>query len=134
MRPTLAVRIENTISVDDLAVFVFEQRKVQIAGKSLFELLHELFGIVMAVDADREDLNLTLFVRGQEALQLTELLRAVGSPLATIKYQDDVPVTIDFRKRNPLSVHVLECKVGRCVADFDPLRFGRGQIRPVLWT
>jgi hypothetical protein len=34
-------------------VFVFEQRKVQIAGKSLFEFLHELFGILVTVDADR---------------------------------------------------------------------------------
>ena len=64
VRPALAVRIENAVAVDYPVVFVFEKRKVEIAGKSLFELLHKLFGIVMTVDADREDLHSILFLCG----------------------------------------------------------------------
>ena len=67
----------------------------------------------MPVDADREDLNTILFFFGQKALQLAELLRAVGSPLASIKHQDDVLLTIDFRKSNSPSVHVFQGEV-RC--------------------
>ena len=64
MRPALVVRIENAIAVNYLVVFVFEKRKVEIAGKSLFEFLHKLFRIVVTVNADREDLNLILFLWG----------------------------------------------------------------------
>jgi hypothetical protein len=53
VRPALAVRIEDAVTVDYLVVLVFEKRKVEIAGKSLFEFLDKFFRIVMAVDADR---------------------------------------------------------------------------------
>ena len=64
VRPALAVRIENAVAVDYLVVFVFEKREVEIAGKSLFEFLHKVFGIVVTVDAYREDLNPILFLWG----------------------------------------------------------------------
>jgi hypothetical protein len=44
----------------------------------------------MAVDAHRQNLRLSFFLTGQEAVQLAELFCAVGSPLAAVKYQHDV--------------------------------------------
>lgn len=61
VRPSFAAGVVNTVPFDDFAAFVFEQGKVKVAGKSLFELLHELFGIVVAVYTDGEDLNLIFF-------------------------------------------------------------------------
>ena len=97
MRPSFAAGVVNTVPFNDLAAFVFEQGKVKVAGKSLFELLHKLFGIVVAVYTYREYLNPILFIWGEQAFQLAELLCAVGSPLAAIKYQDILLATVDLR-------------------------------------
>jgi len=43
-------------------VFVFQKRKVVIAGKSVLELLNKFLGVFMAVDAYRQDLNLLFFL------------------------------------------------------------------------
>lgn len=52
--PAFAARIENAIAVDHLVASVLEKRKVEIAGKSLLEFLHKLFGIVVTVDTHRK--------------------------------------------------------------------------------
>jgi len=35
MRPALAVRIKDSIAVDDFMVFIFKHRKIEVSGKSL---------------------------------------------------------------------------------------------------
>ena len=62
MRPALAVWIKDSIAVDDFMVSIFKQWKIEVPGKSLLYLLHKLFRIFVAVDADREYLNLLFFV------------------------------------------------------------------------
>lgn len=62
MGPTLSVGIENSVAVNHLVVFVFQKRKVVIAGKSVLELLNKFLGVFMAVDAYRQDLNLLFFL------------------------------------------------------------------------
>ena len=42
----------------------------------------------MAVDAHRKDFNRIFLL--EQVFQLAELLRAVGSPVATIEYQDNI--------------------------------------------
>jgi hypothetical protein len=124
MRPAFVVRVEDAVAVDDLVIFVFKQWEIEIARESLLELLHKFFRCVVTVDADREDLNLILFFRSQKFLQLTELLSAVGSPLASIKHQDNFLFIIDFRQCNSPPVHVLQREVRRDVPDFNPFQIG----------
>ena len=56
MGPTLTIRIQNAVAIDDLVIFVLEQRKIELSRESLLQLLDELLRFLMAVDADREDL------------------------------------------------------------------------------
>lgn len=87
MRPAFTAWVRDAVAIDDLAFFVFEQREIEIAAESLvFELLDELLRILVAVDANREDLHFILFFFGEEAFQLAELLCAVGSPLAAVEH------------------------------------------------
>jgi hypothetical protein len=65
VRPSLAVRVQDPVAADYFVVFVFEKRKVEITLESLFEFLHKLFRIFVAVHADREDLYLLLFFWSQ---------------------------------------------------------------------
>jgi len=89
MRPALAVGIEDTVTVDHLVVFIFEQRKIEFPFKAVTHHLGKLFGFRVSVDADGEDLHFLLFRFGQKALQLPELTDAERSPIAAIKYQHD---------------------------------------------
>ncbi len=57
MWPAGTVRVEYTVAVDDFAVFVFQQREVEFTFEPVAEHLGEFFGVFMAVDADREDLD-----------------------------------------------------------------------------
>ena len=62
MRPATAVRIENTITVDHLVIFVFEQRKIEVSLESLAEHLAKFFRLRVRVHADREDLSFLLLL------------------------------------------------------------------------
>ena len=62
MRPALAVGIENSVAVNHLVVFVFQKRKIVIAGKFVLELLNKFLGVFVTVDAYRQDLNLLFFL------------------------------------------------------------------------
>jgi hypothetical protein len=84
----------------------------------------------VAVDADRQYLNLLFFVLGQKAFQLPELLGAVGSPMSAIKDQHDVFLTSEVGKGNLLSVHVLKSKVRRCISHFDSFEVRGLQVFP----
>ena len=57
MGPAGTVRIEDTVAVDDFMVFVFQERKVELSFEPVAEHLGEFFGILMAVDADCQDLD-----------------------------------------------------------------------------
>jgi len=43
MRPSFAVRIKDTVTVNDLVVFVFEERKVKLAFETVLHHLRKLF-------------------------------------------------------------------------------------------
>jgi len=64
MRPATAVRIENTITVDHLVIFVFEQRKIEVSLESLAQHLAEFFRLRVRVDAHRENLSFLLLLFG----------------------------------------------------------------------
>ncbi len=64
MRPAPAVRIENTVTVDDLVIFVFEQRKIELSLESLAQHLAEFFRLGVRVHAHREDLRFLLLLFG----------------------------------------------------------------------
>jgi hypothetical protein len=100
MRPALAGRIKDPITVDDFMVFIFKQRKIEISGKSLSQFLYKLLRILVAVDADGQYLNLFVSILGQKAFQLPELLGAVRSPMSAVKDQDDVFLAAEVGKRN----------------------------------
>lgn len=131
MGPAFCFCVKNTVAVDDLAIFVFEQRNVEVAGKLFFELFYEVFGIVVAIDADREDLDLIPFFLSEKAFQLAELLCAVGSPLAAIEHQNGFLIAVNAGKRDPSPIHVLKRKVRGRIADFDPFEIGGRQIRAI---
>jgi hypothetical protein len=40
--PAFALRVENTVAVDNLMVFVLQQRKVEVPGEFLFQFLNKL--------------------------------------------------------------------------------------------
>ncbi len=65
MRPAAAVGVEDAVTVDHFVVFVFEQRKIEVAIETLAQHLAEFFRIFMTVDADREDLNFFFLLFGQ---------------------------------------------------------------------
>ena len=73
MRPALAVGVKNSIAVDHFVVFVFEERKVELAVEALAQHLAEFFRFRMIVDADRENLDFIFLLLGQKAFQLPEL-------------------------------------------------------------
>ncbi len=58
MGPAGTVRIEYAVAIDDFMVFVFQQRKVKLSFEPVAKHLGEFFGVLMAVDADRQDLDL----------------------------------------------------------------------------
>ena len=55
--PTTTVRVEYAVAIDHLVVFVFQQRKVELPFETDAHHLGEFFGVLMAVDADRQDLD-----------------------------------------------------------------------------
>ena len=65
MGPTVAVRIENSVAVDHFVILVFEEGKIKIALEAFAQHLAEFFRIVVAVDADREDLHFLFLLFGQ---------------------------------------------------------------------
>jgi len=88
----------------------------------------------MTVGADCEDLRFLFFSIRQQALQLAELFGAIGSPMASVKDQDDVLFTPEVRKRNFLSVYIFEDKVRRTITGFHSLDICRFEVRAVLRT
>jgi hypothetical protein len=62
MGPTLPVGIQDPVPIDNLVVLVLQEREAVISGKLLLKLLDELLGIIVAVDAHRENLNLVFFL------------------------------------------------------------------------
>lgn len=62
MRPTTAVRIENTITVDHPVIFVFEQRKIELPLESLAQHLAEFFRLRVRVHAYSENLSFLLLL------------------------------------------------------------------------
>ena len=57
MGPRRTVRVEYAVTSDHLVVFVFQQRKVELPFETVAQHLGEFFGVLMAVDADRQDLD-----------------------------------------------------------------------------
>ena len=53
MGPPRTVRVEYAVAVDQLVVFVFQQRKVELSVEPVAKHLSEFFRVLMAVDADR---------------------------------------------------------------------------------
>lgn len=86
----------------------------------------------MTVNADRQDLNLLFFFFVQEAFQLAELLRAVGSPLAPVKYQDDVLFVSEIAERYSPSVKIFKSEVRRRIAYLNSFKVGSLQIVPIF--
>ena len=107
MGPTFAVRIENPIAINDRVAFVLEHVKIDLTGRSLVQLLDELLGFLMAIDAHRQDLDPLFFLLRQKTFQLPELFRAVGSPMAPVKNQDDIFLAVKIGERDSLPVRVL---------------------------
>jgi hypothetical protein len=86
MRPASAIRIENSVTIDDFVVLVFEKGKIVAAGKFFLELGDKFPGGLGAVDAHGQDFSV---VFPHTVFQLAELSRAVGSPVAAVKNQHD---------------------------------------------
>ena len=124
MGPSLTVRIENAVAVDDSVIFVFEQEKIEFSGKFSLQLLDKHFRLVMSVNTDRQDLDLFLFFFGQKALQLPELFRAVGSPVAAVENQDYILLPVKIGKRDSLAVHILKRKIRSLISNLDPFQVG----------
>ena len=57
MRPTLAVRVEKPITIDHFMIIILKQRKSGAAIVCRLKFLAQLFRILMAVDAYRQDLR-----------------------------------------------------------------------------
>jgi hypothetical protein len=128
VRPALGfgAGIEQAVAVDDLVVFVLEQRKIKFAGKGL-DLLQELLRLGVGVDADGENFRLFLFLRRKNGFQLPELKCAVGSPVTAVENQDDVFLAAVRAQRDAPPVHILKREVGRLIADFHALDVRRRQ-------
>src|ERR1700752_3200027 len=60
MGPALAVGVEDTVAVDHFMIFVFEQRKIELAVETFAECFAEFFRFVVVIDADRENLHFFL--------------------------------------------------------------------------
>ena len=88
MRPCPTVGIKNSIAIDHFVVFVFEQRKVELAVETLAEHLAEFSRLLVSIGADREDLDSLLLLLSQQTFQLPELFYAEGSPVAAVENQN----------------------------------------------
>jgi hypothetical protein len=60
MRPAAAVRIKDTVAVDHFVIFIFEQRKIELAVEAFAEHFAEFFRLLVIIGADREDLHFFL--------------------------------------------------------------------------
>ena len=56
----------------------------------VLQTLRELFGIVVAVRADGEDLRRVALLLVPKVFQLAELGDAIGSPMAAIEDEEDI--------------------------------------------
>ena len=97
MRPAFAVRVKNAVAVDHFVIFVFEQRKIELAVEALAQHLAEFFRFLVVVDANREDLDFIFLRLGQQTFQLPELFDAEGSPVAAVENQDDGFLAAEIR-------------------------------------
>ena len=79
----------------------------------------------MAVDADRQNLNLLLFFFCQKAFQLAELLRAVGSPLPSVEYEDDVLFVLEITEGYSLSIKIFQSEIRSCISHLNSLKICR---------
>jgi hypothetical protein len=87
MRPASSLRIQEAVAIDDLVVFVLQQREIVLARRSRLKLADEFTAVLRGIDADRQDFRVFL---AENVFQLAELLRAIGSPVTAIKDQHDV--------------------------------------------
>jgi hypothetical protein len=65
VRPSLAIRIEDAVAIDNLVVFVFEQGKIKLPFEAALHHLRKLFRVRVAVHADRKDLRLFFLLLGE---------------------------------------------------------------------
>lgn len=86
----------------------------------------------MAVNADRQYLGVFFFLFSEKAFQLAELLRTVGSPLAPVKYQHDVPFVSKIAERYSRSVNVFKGEIRRYIAYLNSFKVGSLQIFPIF--
>jgi hypothetical protein len=96
--PTFALGIQDAVAVDHLVILILEEEKVIVSGKTFLQLLNESFGVLVAIDADCQNLSSSLFLLGQDIFQLAELPCAVGSPLAAVKDQNDALLAAKLRQ------------------------------------
>ncbi len=90
--------IEQTVPVDHLMPRVRQQWEVGDDAVFHGDPVDHLLEIIRAVHRQRENLRGALLLIVQEALQLPELLGAVGSPVAAVEHQHDILVTTEIRQ------------------------------------
>jgi hypothetical protein len=62
MGPAAAVGVEHAVAVDDFVVFVFEERKIELAVEAFAQHRAELFRLVACVGANGKDLDFLLLL------------------------------------------------------------------------
>jgi hypothetical protein len=131
MGPAPSVWVENPIAIYHLVVFIFQEREIIVAWRSSLKLADKIATLLLAVHAHRKDFGVFF---AKDIFQLAELLRAIRSPMAAVKYQDDILLAAIVGKRDGFAVLTLQTEIRSGFANFDPLEIRCGQIAAVLWA
>jgi hypothetical protein len=105
-------------------VFVLQHGKIEFAGKRL-QLLEELLGLGVGVGTDGQNLDALVLFGSEKCFQLPELKRAIGSPVAAVKDQNDMLLPAIATETDLLAVRVLQREVGSPLPDLDPFEVRR---------
>jgi len=124
---------------------IFQKRKIDLSrprvygrgcgsflvSRLLSKQRQQFFGVFVGIDTHCEDLR---FIFGQQVRQLSELLNAVGSPMAAIENQDDGVFSMKLGESNPLPIFIFKRKVRSWVAHFDTFKISRNELISILRT
>ena len=88
----------------------------------------------MAVDTNRQNLDLLFLLLRQQTFQLPELFYAEGSPITPVKNQNHCLLPAKVRQSDALALHVFKGEVGRGLPSFDSLRIRWAQIGTIFGT
>jgi hypothetical protein len=112
-------------------VSIFKKRKINLSIMFFLDERYELVRFVMRIDTCSQDLCRVMTLLIKEGFQLDELIDTVGSPMPTIKNQDNVFLTSELRKGNSVSRFIFQAEVRSLGAHHHSIKISGDKTEPI---